>query len=357
MQLTKTLLMADFGLTIELPNDRLCPPIPNRHSYILWLKGLLDTTSYEPPGRKLYIDEKSLGYADKNVHANGLEDRIRVLERRPEDPLIPIEELGLESIDFVMTNPPFYTSEDEMLSSAREKERPPHSVCTGAPVEMVCEGGEVAHIGRMLQESLLLRERVQWYTAMLGKATSVEALVEKLRAHNIDNFAVTEFVQGNKTRRWALAWSFGPMRPTEDIARGTKASHWKKLLPPPSRILLHTATSETPPSSLIGKLVEAVSALELMQWSWNKEASRGVGRAAENVWCRAWRRKKLHALSEDEQTQQLPEDYKLGFAVTVEVGRQETVVSLHWLEGHDQAIFESLGGYLQGKLRTIMSKR
>jgi 23S rRNA (adenine1618-N6)-methyltransferase len=53
LQLTKTLLEVDFGLEIELPDDRLCPPVPNRHNYILWLKGLLDTSSYEPPGRKL----------------------------------------------------------------------------------------------------------------------------------------------------------------------------------------------------------------------------------------------------------------------------------------------------------------
>lgn len=27
MQLTKTLLKLDFGLNVELPDDRLCPPV------------------------------------------------------------------------------------------------------------------------------------------------------------------------------------------------------------------------------------------------------------------------------------------------------------------------------------------
>jgi 23S rRNA (adenine1618-N6)-methyltransferase len=52
MQLTKTLLSLDFGLKIVLPDDRLCPPVPNRHNYILWLKDLLDTSTYEPQRRQ-----------------------------------------------------------------------------------------------------------------------------------------------------------------------------------------------------------------------------------------------------------------------------------------------------------------
>ena len=44
-QLTKCLLRKDFGIDIELPEDRLCPPVPNRYNYILWLHDLLDTTS------------------------------------------------------------------------------------------------------------------------------------------------------------------------------------------------------------------------------------------------------------------------------------------------------------------------
>ena len=44
-QLTKALLLRDFNLSIELPEDRLCPPVPNRFNYIIWLQDLLDSTS------------------------------------------------------------------------------------------------------------------------------------------------------------------------------------------------------------------------------------------------------------------------------------------------------------------------
>lgn len=112
-----------------------------------------------------------------------------------------------------MCNPPFYESAEEMLASAKAKHRPPFSACTGAEVEMVTPGGEVALVSRMIQESLELRDRVEWYTSMLGKIASVSIVVEKLKGVGVSNWAVTEFVQGSKTRRWAVAWSWGDMRP------------------------------------------------------------------------------------------------------------------------------------------------
>lgn len=112
-----------------------------------------------------------------------------------------------------MCNPPFYESTDDMLVAAKAKQRAPFSACTGAEVEMVTPGGEVAFVSRMIQESLELRDRVEWYTSMLGKIASVSVIVEKLKTAGVSNWAVTEFVQGSKTRRWAVAWSWGDMRP------------------------------------------------------------------------------------------------------------------------------------------------
>lgn len=114
-----------------------------------------------------------------------------------------------------MCNPPFYASNSELLASAAAKSRPPHSACTGAEVEMVTPGGEVAFVSRMVDESVALKTRIQWYTSMLGKLSSVSEIVEKLKSVGVDNWAVTEFVQGQKTRRWAVAWSWGPMRPRQ----------------------------------------------------------------------------------------------------------------------------------------------
>ncbi|KAK4171446.1 hypothetical protein QBC36DRAFT_295351 [Triangularia setosa] len=386
MQLTKTLLSLDFNLKLELPDDRLCPPVPNRHNYIRWLKELMDTSSYEPPGRPICgldigtgasciypllgttqrpswsfvatdIDKKSLQYARKNVVMNDLEDRILLLERQPEDPLIPLRDRDSKKvtrIDFTMMNPPFYESKDEMLYSAQSKARPPHSACTGAPVEMVCDGGEVAHVSRMLKESLVLKEEVQWYTSMLGKATSVETLVGKLKANGIDNYAITEFIQGNKTRRWALGWSFEALRPAEHVAR-LKTSSWKKVSPPVLMIEVLNMPSGKALESIIARIEEVMGSLELMSWSWDAKGTRGTGRTRENVWSRVWRRKKMReqATGSFVPTSTPSNECRLGFDVVVERGISTTTVVVNWREGHDAVMFESFAGFLQGKMKDL----
>lgn len=302
------------------------------------------------------IDDKSLDWARKNVQLNGLEERIRVVGRKPDDTLIPLDDLEIQSVDFVMMNPPFYMSESDMLSSAEKKARPPHSACTGAPVEMICEGGEVSHVSRMLQESLHLRDRVQWYTTMLGKASSLELLVEELRKNGIDNYAVAELVQGSKTKRWTLGWSFGPMRPSEAAARGVKLD-WVKLLPPITRVDLVRLPHVYDSGPLTKRINEVVASLDLESWVWEAQVMKGIGRARGNVWGRAWRRKKQReSAGGGIRTETGPgttdsEDCKLGFAIMVDTGVKEPSVSLRWLEGHDQRLFESFGGFLRDKLQ------
>ena len=140
-----------------------------------------------------------------------------------------------------MCNPPFYKSKADMLTSAAVKQRAPFTACTGSETEMVTPGGEVAFVARMIDESLVRRDSVQWYTSMLGKFSSVAVLVQKLRDNNIDNYAATEFVQGSKTRRWGIAWSFDDLRPRMSVARGLNSLP-KVLLPFPAEYLILVCT-------------------------------------------------------------------------------------------------------------------
>ncbi|PTB67620.1 hypothetical protein BBK36DRAFT_1115822 [Trichoderma citrinoviride] len=355
--------------------------VANRHNYILWLKDLLDTTSYDEPGGKavgldigtgascIYpllgcvqrpwsfiatdIDDKSLEWARKNIKLNGLESRIQVIGRKLDDALIPLDDIKLDSLDFTMTNPPFYESEEAMVKSAEEKSRPPFTACTGAKVEMVTPGGEVGFVDRIFQESLVLRERVRWYTAMVGFLSSLTRIVDRLREHKIDNYALTEFQQGNKTRRWAIGWSFRPLRPAQSVARGTKAALSKGMILP---AITEYVAFQMPLCENIGGFAEtlssAIAALDLMSWEWDREKLQGVGRAVDKVWARAWRRRKKREAEAGEQgkgeekatSEQM---CTFGFRVAVRVSREHVSVEARWLEGHDETAFESFRGFLK----------
>jgi 23S rRNA (adenine1618-N6)-methyltransferase len=248
---TTAVLKRDFDLDVELPDDRLCPPVSNRWNYVRWIQELLDTSSptytdaYDPDRRvtgldigtgasAIYpilalktrpswymcatdIDERSLTYAKKNLQVNGLEPRAQVLLTEPSDPLIPLSALGFEKLDFTMCNPPFFSTEEEMNNSLQGKGKndKPRSICTGTPTEMVCSGGDLGFVSRIFDESKKLHDKVQWYSAMFGKLASANAMVQKLRENKVSNFAVCNLFVSGKTRRWAVAWSFGDLRPTD----------------------------------------------------------------------------------------------------------------------------------------------
>ncbi|KAK8060806.1 23S rRNA (adenine(1618)-N(6))-methyltransferase [Apiospora saccharicola] len=445
VQLTKTLLKRDFGVGIELAKDRLCPPVPNRHNYILWLKSLLDTSSstyadaYEPERKvmgldvgtgasAIYpllgcaqrpswsfiatdIDAKSLSWAQRNVALNELESRIRVVDREDSSAsLIPdLDELDTPQLDFVMTNPPFYESEAELRDLAAQKALPPASACTGAPHEMVCDGGEVGFIQRLLDESLVLRERVQWYTAMVGKQSSLGVVVDRLRAQGIDNYAVAQFVQGHKTRRWAVGWSFGARRPAGRACRGgglvggTLADgNGKSLLPQVTEMTVASRTVRTPAAAsqlentFWTQLEDVTDGLDLVAWSLDEERLRGVGFTNGNVWGRAYRRQKRRATApmdngeeefkgneegkkkEEEQkkekgqggtaigdrtkTKKEPAECPFGFSVSIQTNGKlntegvpvhEVTAVVRWLQGTDFGLFESFCGMLRSGLLAV----
>ena len=307
------------------------------------------------------IDPDNLKHAEENVRLNDLQSRVQVLARKPTCPLVPLDELKLDRIDFVMTNPPFYESEEEMIQSADIKARPPNSACTGAPVEMVCAGGEVAFVSRILDESLRLKERVQWYSCMFGMVSSLESMVQKLREHRVDNYAVTEFVQGKKTRRWAVAWSFGPMRPSQDVCRGMKATPWRRILPTIVEVEVLNFQKTDEVGKMADELSTLVGSLQLLSWEWDREKSGGIGRARENVWSRAWRRKRKR-----EEEGEAPiaaqdtggkEQCAFGFSVSVSVQKMGAVVSCSWREGHDGSIFTSFCGFIKTRLQAAHTNK
>ncbi|KAF2837234.1 hypothetical protein M501DRAFT_1032970 [Patellaria atrata CBS 101060] len=383
-QLTKSLLKRDFDIKLELPDDRLCPPVPVRYNYVRWVQTLLDTTSdsytdeYNPSRQVIgidigvgasciypllacstrpqwriggtEIDPKSLSSAKANIALNNFQPRIRLLQTTSSDSLIPLDELGIQHADFTMCNPPFFASKAEMDASyaGEGKRKKPSAVCTGAEIEMVCGGGDAGFVCRMMEESKGLKDRVQWFTSMLGKLSSLGVVVTRLKEAGVANWAVATLRAGNKTRRWAVAWSWGKMRPLNDVARSHEISS-KELLPFPTHFSIPTPGKDT--ILMAATVNQTLSSLDL-QWIWKESKMAGVALAEENVWSRSARRKRkkqelIKFPSEDNMdSDEEEDDSPLGVKITV----LKDEVCLRWLRGNESVLFESFCGMLKRAL-------
>lgn len=310
LALTRAILSEYFNLSLpSMPRGYLCPPIPNRLNYVLWIKELLyqmydcdneyfdknqnggelsfsaraykgidigtgasciyplllcskyfdesesdtKTESMIAHNNKLDhtwqflgtdIDPLSIQHAQQNVEANQLQDKINVvlvpptheqssiLKSTTDDSSIesatPIDAAMKEAsklfhnessyssdntslrFDFVMTNPPFYSTIDDAtkprMGDGRNRIEMTNfeSVYPGQPI-----GGEVKFVLDMIHDSLKYKNKVSWFTSMLGKKSSYIPIINELETLglSIGSIRKTEFVQGN-TIRWGIAWTF-----------------------------------------------------------------------------------------------------------------------------------------------------
>ncbi|XP_071353355.1 RNA N(6)-adenosine-methyltransferase mettl16 [Trachinotus anak] len=231
--LTCTLLKEDFGLTIEIPLERLIPTVPLRLNYIHWVEDLINgqkqlrrgidigtgaSCIYPLLGATMNgwyflateVDDICFDYATKNVEQNNLSDLIKVVKVPQKTLLMDALKEETEIIyDFCMCNPPFFANQLEAkgVNSRNSRRPPPSSVNTGGVTEIMAEGGELEFVKRIIHDSLQLKKRLRWYSCMLGKKCSLAPLKEELRKQGVPKVTHTEFCQG-RTMRWALAWSF-----------------------------------------------------------------------------------------------------------------------------------------------------
>lgn len=115
-----------------------------------------------------------------------------------------------KNITFTMCNPPFFNDvwddnkdNDYVLKKSNGNK--------ANAIETVFEGGEVAFVRQMINESILLKEKIIIFTTMLGKKSSLKVLKDDLKIlkETIPEISITttEFCQG-KRKRWGLVWTF-----------------------------------------------------------------------------------------------------------------------------------------------------
>jgi 23S rRNA (adenine1618-N6)-methyltransferase len=396
--LTRATLKADFGLEVDLPDNRLCPPVPNRWNYVSWIQSLIDSTSptytsHYDPDRKVTgldigtgasaiytllclrtrpnwtmcctdVDKKSFDSAARNLALNNMLTRTKMLQTMETNALIPLKFLGVEKLDFTICNPPFFADEEDMRASIKGegKSWSPNAICTGSDVEMVCPGGDLGFVTRMVEESLKLRDKVTWYSSMLGKMSSAKAIVDLLKKKGVTNWALGCLEPGPTTKRWVVAWSFGDYRPRNDIARMEAIAN--EYLPFPTSYKIPLAADQTLP---VAKEAVNKNLGELdLRWEWDATTSTGVGVASQNVWKRAYRRQHEKKMKDqagsgkridDELMRELGDTEEVAIAFRVHVLdvdaeiEESARVVVDWLRGSDKVLWESLCGAIHGYFR------
>ncbi|KAF1832052.1 hypothetical protein BDW02DRAFT_503933 [Decorospora gaudefroyi] len=381
--LSKAIVKTDFGLQLDVPGDRLCPPIPNRWNYVAWIQALIDSTSpdyrnkYDPNrgvvgldigtgASAIYtmlslksrpnwtmcatdIDKKSFDSAARNLALNNLMTRTKLLQTTELNSLIPLAALSVNHLDFTICNPPFFTDITDMQSSLKGegKSWKPNAVCTGSENEMVCPGGDLGFVTTIVNESLVLRDKVQWYTSMLGKLDSAKAIITLLKTHQITNWAIGSIHVGSSTKRWIVAWSFTDLRPKNSVARIEKIAN--EYLPFPTTYPIPLPPTMDPETAK-HTINTQFDALDLT-WTWDAAASTGLGEASQNVWSRAYRRAYERKRKEGLVDMALhePRTVELAFRIrVVELGRE---VVVEWVRGQDHVLFESLCGVVHRRFR------
>jgi 23S rRNA (adenine1618-N6)-methyltransferase len=317
------------------------------------------------------IDATNFQHAIHNVSANELDARIKLIHTAQADALIPMELLEVDSLDFTMCNPPFFASKEE-ASATFLKDQQPFAACTGADVEMITPGGEVDHVSRMVNESIVLKQRVQWYTAQLGKLSSLHAIVQQLKDVGCRNWAVHVLQPSGQTVRWALGWSWTAWRAPDGVARH-KSLVGTNLQMEPNEQLLTPDPLEWDPQ---GKLLETLNSFcPIIVSKLDGRDTRTITiviRCDTAVWSRSARRKRereeAEASKRDEKLN-LPLKFKWDgvgsspeygyiFAIDIKTETCEAYddetdtwsLNCQWVKGEERAVFESFCGMLKRKI-------
>ncbi len=234
LELNRAILLSDYSLnTFKIPQGYLCPAVPGRADYLLYLNDFLGKETatgldigtganfiYPLLGAALFqwnmkgvdIDEKAIDNAqmliDTNTHLKGFLTAVHQPDRSH---LFTNVILPGQKYDFTMCNPPFYSSEKEAFKATKQKLKglklkDVERNFAGQSNELWCNGGEALFIKRMIKESVLFKTQVEWFTTLVSKNEHLPKIKKQLEKLKVD-YKVVDMSQGNKKSRF-IAWQF-----------------------------------------------------------------------------------------------------------------------------------------------------
>ncbi|ANF49348.1 23S rRNA (adenine(1618)-N(6))-methyltransferase [Chryseobacterium glaciei] len=233
----------------DIPDSNLCPPIPGRADYVHYIADLLAEEKKEIPtgvsvsgldigtGANLVyplIAHRSYGWKmlGTDINKDSLENAQQILDHNPDlSCVIQLKQqpdshfifkniVGLkDKFTFSMCNPPFHDSEESAMKGnirktkniSKSKKQKPLLNFGGQQSELWCEGGELAFISKMIEESSLYSSQILWFTCLVSKKDNLYKLTSLLKKVKAVDFKTIDMAQGQKVSR-ILAWTFIPQQ-------------------------------------------------------------------------------------------------------------------------------------------------
>ena len=225
----------------DFSQKNLCPAVPGRADYLYYLNDLLKNAKkihildigtgasciYPILGQALFdwqftaseISEKSLQNAKEIVKQNKLLNKIDLRLQINKNKIMKNIIKAGEYYDAVMCNPPFFKSKEAAIKANLRKQRSLHRAnkllvvksdnrnFSGIGKELWAKGGELVFLSRYIEESILFKKQVGWFTSLVSDKSNLKTLLKLLKNAVVDKHKIIEMQHGHK-RVHLLAWHF-----------------------------------------------------------------------------------------------------------------------------------------------------
>ncbi len=245
--LNKALLKYFYGISNwDIPLNYLCPPIPGRADYIHYMADLLSSSNNGiiPKGNLINILDIGIGancvypiignkeygwhFIGSDIDSVAIKSSINIIAAN--ESLKDVVECRLqkdysaiyrnvikadECFDFSICNPPFHSSLSE-AKAGNERKRKNLGILKntktdfnfgGQNNELCCEGGEVAFVGKMIEQSALLPSQCFWFSTLISKKDNLPKVYNLLNKVKALDVKTINMAQGQKVSR-IVAWTF-----------------------------------------------------------------------------------------------------------------------------------------------------
>ncbi len=238
--LNKALLKSFYHIDWDIPERYLCPPIPGRADYIHYIADLLCSSHkgiipkgpqvkvldigvganciYPLIGYREYgwsfvgtdIDPGAVASAQALIQRNSLDQAIEIrLQKSPSHIFEGVVD-NRYMFDISLCNPPFYSSQAEAQAATKRKWKNLGIKTNrlnfgGQSHELWCQGGEVAFIKQMIQESV--HAPCKWFSTLVSKQNHLPEVYKMLNTVQATEIKTIPMGQGEKKSR-IVAWRF-----------------------------------------------------------------------------------------------------------------------------------------------------